>query len=95
MLLFVILFFTCKTYNSKGTPFAYGRGEGIDAGSLQSEWVVEKERHRYDEVFQSLEPVDGKVSGQAAKQEMIKSKLPNAVLGKVQIIICFLPRNFC
>ncbi|XP_022659749.1 EH domain-containing protein 3-like [Varroa jacobsoni] len=70
-------------FESKGTPFAYGRGEGIDAGSLQSEWVVEKERHRYDEVFQSLEPVDGKVSGQAAKQEMIKSKLPNAVLGKI------------
>ncbi|OQR72174.1 EH domain-containing protein 1-like [Tropilaelaps mercedesae] len=70
-------------FDSKGTPFAFGRGEGVDAGSLQSEWVVEKERHRYDDIFQRLGPIDGKLSGQAVKAEMIKSKLPNAVLGKV------------
>ena len=33
--------------------------------------------------IQSLRPVNGKISGNAAKAEMMKSKLTNAVLGKV------------
>jgi len=70
-------------FESAQSPFAFGRGEGVDAGSLQQEWVVEKERYRYDDIFNSLVPVDGKVTGAAAKAEMVKSKLPNAVLGKV------------
>ncbi|XP_003744278.1 EH domain-containing protein 3 [Galendromus occidentalis] len=68
--------------NAQG-PFVFGKGEGADEGSLQREWVVEKERARYDEVFESLNPIDGKISGQMAKDEMLKSKLPSVVLGKV------------
>ena len=30
-----------------------------------------------------LDPINGKVSGAKAKKEMVKSKLPNSVLGKV------------
>jgi Cytoskeletal-regulatory complex EF hand len=33
--------------------------------------------------LQSLGPVNGKISGAAAKAEMVKSKLPNNILGKV------------
>ncbi|EEC14087.1 hypothetical protein IscW_ISCW021582, partial [Ixodes scapularis] len=33
--------------------------------------------------FGALSPVDGKISGASAKAEMVKSKLPNSVLGKV------------
>lgn len=65
------------------SPFGYGRGEGADAGSLEPEWIVAKERYKHDEVFQSLNPIDGKVSGANAKSEMVKSKLPNSVLGKI------------
>ncbi|XP_023235175.1 EH domain-containing protein 3-like [Centruroides sculpturatus] len=64
-------------------PFGYGRGEGADAGSLETEWIVGKERYKWDEIFQTLGPVDGKVSGASAKSEMVKSKLPNSVLGKI------------
>ncbi|XP_076320791.1 EH domain-containing protein 3-like [Tachypleus tridentatus] len=65
------------------SPFGYGRGEGVDAGSLEPDWIVSKERFKYDEVFDSLNPVDGKISGASAKAEMVKSKLPNTVLGKI------------
>ena len=40
-------------------------------------------RYKYDAIFDTLNPIDGKVSGSAAKGEMIKSKLPNNVLGKI------------
>ncbi|XP_037501298.1 EH domain-containing protein 3 [Rhipicephalus sanguineus] len=65
------------------SPFGYGRGEGVDAGSLEPDWIVARERFKYDELFSALGPVDGKISGAAAKAEMVKSKLPNSVLGKV------------
>lgn len=70
-------------FQAKESPFGYGRGEGIDAGTFDSEWVVLKEKDRYDELFKSLGPSDGKITGAAAKGEMVKSKLPNSVLGKV------------
>ncbi|XP_077537785.1 putative achaete scute target 1 [Haemaphysalis longicornis] len=65
------------------SPFGFGRGEGVDAGSLEPDWIVARERFKYDELFSALGPVDGKISGAAAKAEMVKSKLPNSVLGKV------------
>lgn len=65
------------------TVFGFGRGEGVDAGSGEPEWIVAKDRYKYDQLFDNLNPVDGKVTGSAAKQEMLKSKLPNSVLGKV------------
>lgn len=68
--------------NSK-TPFMYKGGEGINAGIGEVEWVIAKDRYKYDAIFDALNPIDGKVSGSAAKGEMIKSKLPNNVLGKI------------
>ena len=47
-------------------------GEGED-------WVVEMD----SEHFNKLNPVDGKITGSKAKEEMVKSKLPNNVLGKI------------
>lgn len=64
-------------------PFGHGRGEGADAGSLQVDWVVEKDKFKFDAIFNRLSPVDGKITGAAAKSEMVKSKLPNTVLGKI------------
>ncbi|XP_047102356.1 EH domain-containing protein 3-like [Schistocerca piceifrons] len=67
----------------KVSPFGYKKGEGVDAGSGEPEWIVNKERSKYDELFRSLGPVDGKLSGSVAKKAMVASKLPNQVLGKI------------
>lgn len=65
------------------TPFGFGKGEGFDKGADEPEWIVSRERYKYDEQFHQLQPVDGKISGRVAKEHMLKSKLPSAVLGKI------------
>ncbi|KAF5285282.1 hypothetical protein FQR65_LT13296 [Abscondita terminalis] len=65
------------------SPFGYKRGEGIDAGFGELEWIVNKHKPQYDTIFYGLEPMDGKITGAVAKREMVKSKLPNSVLGKI------------
>lgn len=65
------------------TPFGYKKGEGIDAGSGEVDWICDRDRKNTDRVFETLNPIDGKISGAAAKSEMIKSKLPNSVLSKI------------
>lgn len=70
-----------EAYNE--SPFGFGRGEGADAGKGEHDWIVNQEKYKYDDVFTKLNPVDGKVTGAAAKAEMVKSKLPNSVLGKI------------
>ncbi|KAH8408016.1 hypothetical protein KR222_011105, partial [Zaprionus bogoriensis] len=87
------------------SPFGYMKGEGIDAGCGEHEWICNKDKPRTDAIFNGLGPVDGKISGSsectcdiprywvvivtplcafaAAKQELIKSKLPNSVLSKI------------
>lgn len=72
-----------KNIEDTVSPFGYKRGEGVDAGAGEIEWVVNKDRSKYDAIFDTLGPVDGKVTGASAKAEMVKSKLPNAVLGKI------------
>jgi EH domain-containing protein 1 len=67
----------------EATPFGFLAGEGVNAGRGEIEWVVAKDRYKYDGAFDALNPIDGKISGAAAKQELIKSKLPNNVLGKI------------
>ncbi len=42
-----------------------------------------KERSKWDAIFHKLSPANGKLSGSAAKKEMVKSRLPNPVLAKV------------
>ena len=45
------------------TVFGYKRGEGIDAGAGEPEWIVAKDRYKYDQLFDDLNPIDGKVTG--------------------------------
>lgn len=45
------------------SPFGYKRGEGIDAGYGEPEWIVSKFKPQADKIFDSLSPVDGKVTG--------------------------------
>lgn len=67
----------------EASPFGVGVGEGVDMGRGEEDWVVAKEQYKYDETFQSLNPINGKITGAAAKSEMVKSRLPNSVLGKI------------
>lgn len=64
-------------------PFGHGYGEGAGEGIDEAEWVVVRDKPAYDEIFYTLSPVNGKVTGANAKKEMVKSKLPNTVLGKI------------
>ncbi|MEQ2183811.1 3-hydroxyisobutyryl-CoA hydrolase [Goodea atripinnis] len=64
-------------------PFGHGYGEGAGEGIDEAEWVVARDKPVYDEIFYTLSPVNGKVTGANAKKEMVKSKLPNTVLGKI------------
>ncbi|NP_001096442.2 EH domain-containing protein 4 [Xenopus tropicalis] len=64
-------------------PFGQGYGEGAGEGAEDEEWVVAKDKPVYDELFYTLSPINGKISGVSAKKEMVNSKLPNSVLGKI------------
>ncbi|XP_053330793.1 EH domain-containing protein 4 [Spea bombifrons] len=64
-------------------PFGHGYGEGAGEGAGEEEWVVAKDKPAYDELFYTLSPINGKISGVNAKKEMVNSKLPNSVLGKI------------
>lgn len=59
----------------------------IFKGRGETEWIVAKEKYKYDEIFENLKNSDGKIAGAAAKAEMVKSKLPNTVLARVKIIL--------
>ena len=65
------------------SPFVLGKHEGADMGRGETEWVVSQDKYKYDDMFQKLNPVNDKISGAAAKSELVKSKLPNSVLGKI------------
>lgn len=47
----------------KATPFMYKGGEGVNAGVGEVDWVVAKDRYKYDEMFDKLSPIDGKITG--------------------------------
>ncbi|XP_008124131.1 EH domain-containing protein 3 isoform X2 [Anolis carolinensis] len=64
-------------------PFGHGYGEGAGEGIDDINWVVARDKPVYDEIFYTLSPIDGKITGANAKKELVKSKLPNTVLGKI------------
>ncbi|XP_068607753.1 EH domain-containing protein 4 isoform X1 [Brachionichthys hirsutus] len=68
---------------SQDGPFGHGYGEGISAGADAEDWIVSREKPQYDEIFYMLMPVNGKITGVNAKKEMMNSRLPNSVLGKI------------
>jgi hypothetical protein len=72
------------------TPFELGGVEGINAGLGESDWIVTRSRHEYDQVFTQLLPQNGKISGAAAKQEMVKSKLVSFSIQKIFILLILL-----
>ncbi len=73
------------------TPFEIGGIEGINAGIGEQDWIVERSRHEYDQIFAQLSPQNGKISGAVAKQAMIKSKLVNLVFREKNLYGFFHP----
>ncbi|XP_035674911.1 EH domain-containing protein 1-like isoform X1 [Branchiostoma floridae] len=65
------------------SPFVAGYGEGAGEGIGDEEWVVAKDKAEYDQIFFTLSPVNGKITGANAKKHMVTSKLPNTVLGRI------------
>lgn len=45
------------------SPFGYKKGEGIDAGCGEIDWICNRDRARTDPIFESLNPINGKISG--------------------------------
>lgn len=70
--------------SSKDNPFSEKWGVGINMGvDAGEDWVVGQDKPKYDEIFQSLKPINGKIKGSAVKPIMEKSKLNNTILSKV------------
>ncbi|XP_065816545.1 EH domain-containing protein 2b isoform X1 [Labrus bergylta] len=66
---------------SEGDPFAEENGERGE--EEEEDWVVTKDKPKYDEIFYNLAPNEGKLSGPKAKDWMVSSRLPNSVLGRI------------
>lgn len=49
----------------------------------QTHYLTRLLQARYDNVFSSLQPSEGKISGVKAKQVLVNSKLPNSQLGVI------------
>lgn len=47
------------------------------------EWVVEKHKPKYDEIFYNLSPTEGKLSGTKVREWMTTTLLPNSVLAHI------------
>lgn len=45
------------------SPFGYKKGEGIDAGFGEVDWICNRDRARTDPLFENLNPINGKISG--------------------------------
>jgi EH domain-containing protein 1 len=73
--------------DQEATPFELGGVEGINEGLGETDWIVTRSRHEYDQVFTQLSPQNGKISGASAKQEMVKSKLVSFSISKLFISI--------
>jgi len=72
-------------FGSGGTdPFSDAYSMSKHAASDDDGWLVSSEITKYDVIFQRLGPnVHGKISGSTAREEMVKSKLPNSVLRRI------------
>ncbi|XP_064157162.1 EH domain-containing protein 2b isoform X2 [Anguilla rostrata] len=70
----------------EGDPFAQAEENGEEGGGGEDDdedWVVTKDKPKYDEIFYNLSPNEGKLSGTKAKGWMVSTKLPNSVLGRI------------
>ncbi|XP_030648822.1 EH domain-containing protein 2 [Chanos chanos] len=68
----------------EGNPFLQiGPDEENGDFPDEEDWVVKKDKAKYDEIFYNLSPNEGKLSGTKAKDWMVSTRLPNSVLGRI------------
>ncbi|KAJ8266603.1 hypothetical protein GJAV_G00132390 [Gymnothorax javanicus] len=67
----------------EGDPYGKSDEEGEGSDTEDEDWVVTKDKPKYDEIFYNLSPNEGKLSGTKAKDWMVSTKLPNSVLGRI------------
>jgi len=66
------------------SPFAVLKVGGADERSVfQAQWLVPPDQSEYEAEFKALGPVKGMITGQQAKEQMIKSRLPSNVLHSI------------
>lgn len=65
---------------TEGDPFSEETEEGCEE---PEDWVVTKDKPKYDEIFYNLAPNEGKLSGSKVRKWMVSSRLPNSVLGRI------------
>lgn len=73
------------------SPFGYKRGEGIDAGFGEHDWICNRDRARTDPIFETLDPVDGKITG-AGKNHFsfdIASRLHTTKCNRAPLFPCY------
>lgn len=68
------------------TENPFSEREGIKQGLGESEWVVQKFRTQYDDVFDTLRPQNGKLTKTDVKEELRKSKLPSHILSSIWLL---------
>ncbi|NWV37654.1 EHD2 protein, partial [Grantiella picta] len=61
----------------------FGDSEEDEEEEDGDEWVVLKDKAKYDEIFYGLAPSGGKLSGRRARGWMVASNLPSSVLGRI------------
>lgn len=57
--------------------------DGEEGSDDEVEWVVIKDKFKYDEIFYNLASVDGKLSGIKVKIWMVGIKFFNSVFGRI------------
>ena len=58
----IILLLGALKQIGKKSPFGVGSNEGVNEGFGDLEWVVNKDRSHYDELYNSLEQTQGKAT---------------------------------
>lgn len=67
-----------------GNPFHHCETNGeVDHVPEDEEWVVSKDKSKYDEIFYNLAPHEGKLSGTKVKDWMMRTHLPTSVLARI------------
>ncbi|KAF4072124.1 hypothetical protein AMELA_G00270630 [Ameiurus melas] len=67
----------------EGDPFGEKVEDDGEGGEVGEDWIVTKDKPKYDEIFYNLAPSEGKLSGTKAKDWMVSTRLPNSVLGRI------------
>ncbi|XP_074536352.1 EH domain-containing protein 2-like [Halichoeres trimaculatus] len=73
---------TFKRGDLKRDPFKEFRDDESSEVDFD-EWVVEKYKPKYDEIFYNLSPNEGKLSGTKVREWMTSTLLPNSVLAHI------------